>query len=131
LRRLTAFVVAVIFVAGCGGTKSPEQVVRAWSKAFNSGDNDRAADLFAANAKFVAGDSIRLLRTHKQAVALNAELPWCGPIVRLVVHGAEVTAKFALATRATGRCDSTRGERASVYFQVRDGKIVLFDQIGA
>jgi len=132
LSRLTAgIVVAALFVAGCGGSKSPEQVVRAWSKALNSGSNEGAADLFAANAKFVAGDYIRLLHTHEQAVAFNAELVWCGPIVRLAAHGADVTARFALVTQATGRCDSTGGERASVFFRVRDGKIVLFDQIGA
>jgi hypothetical protein len=124
-------VASALLVAGCGGSKSPEDVVRSWSKALNSGDNDGAADLFAANAKFVAGDSIRFFRTHEQAVAFNASVDWCGPIVRLAARGAEVMAQFALVTRATGRCDSTGGEGASVFFRIRDSKIVLFDQVGA
>jgi hypothetical protein len=54
---------------GCRGSKTPEQVVRAWSEARNSGDDERAADLFATNAKIIAGDSVSFLRTHDQAVA--------------------------------------------------------------
>jgi hypothetical protein len=32
-------------------TLSPESVVRAWSQALNTDDNERAADLFAPNAE--------------------------------------------------------------------------------
>jgi hypothetical protein len=105
--------------------------VRAWSKALNSGDNDAAGALFATNAKVVAGDSIRILRTREQAVALNAGLGWCGPIVKLGVNGRDVTARFALVTRGVAGCDRRGGERGSVFFQVEHGKIVLFDQVGA
>jgi hypothetical protein len=122
---------AVLAVAGCAASESPEQVVRAWSKALNSGDNDAAGALFATNAKFVAGDSIRILRTREQAVALNAGFGWCGPIVELAVNGGDVTAKFALVTRGEAGCEGRGGERASVFFQVEHGKIVFFDQVGA
>ncbi len=105
--------------------------MRAWSKALNSGDNDAAGALFATNAKFVAGDSIRILRTREQAVALNAGFGWCGPIVKLAVNGGDVTARFALVTRGEAGCDGRGGERGSVFFQVEHGKIVLFDQVGA
>ena len=124
-------IAAALVLAGCGGSESPEHVVRAWSKALNSGDNEAAGALFATNAKFVAGDYIEILRTRKQAVALNAGLGWCGPIVKLAAKGGDVTARFALATRGTAPCDRRGGERGSVFFQIRDGKIVLFDQIGA
>src|SRR5437588_5415596 len=117
--------------AGCGGgSTSPPDVVRAWSKAVNRGDNEAAARLFGPRVKFVAGDYVTVVRGHERAVAFNAGLGWCGPIVRLVAKGTDVTAQFALATRAAGRCTAGR-ERGSVFFRIRHGKIVLFDQIGA
>jgi hypothetical protein len=121
---------AIAPLAGCGGSHSPEHVVRAWSAAFNSGDNDGAADSFAAGAKVIAGDSVRALRNRHQAVAFNADLPCSGRIVNLEAAGAEVTATFELADRATHRCRGV-GERGSIVFRVRDGKIVVFEQIGA
>jgi hypothetical protein len=123
-------ILAAAPLAGCGGSQSPERVVRAWSKAFNSGDNDRAAGSFAADAMVVAGDSVRVLRSRHQAVAFNAGLPCSGTIVHLKAAGAEVTATFELADRATHQCRGV-GERGSILFRVRDGKIVVFDQIGA
>jgi hypothetical protein len=125
----TAVLVAA-FAAGCGRPQSPEHVVRDWSKAFNAGDSDAAADLFAANAKVIAGDSVRVLQDHDQAVAFNAALPFCGRIVKLTTVDTDVTVRFALAERSTQQCGSG-GEHASIFFRVRDGKIVLFNQIGA
>jgi hypothetical protein len=124
-----AILVAAL-VAGCGGSQSPEQVARAWSKAFNRGDNSAAAGLFAANAKVIAGDSVRVLRDRPQAVAFNAGLPCAGRIIKLKTVGAEVTVTLALADRSTHQCRGV-GERASVVLRIRDGKIVVFDQIGA
>lgn len=118
-------------MAGCGASTSPEHVVRDWSKALNSGDNEAAGALFAANAKFVAGDYIKVLHTREEAVAFNTKLRWCGPIVKLAVKGGDVTAMFALVTRGSASCIGKRGGRASVFFQVENGKIVLFDQVGA
>jgi hypothetical protein len=132
-RRLCLTAIAVLvgaLLAGCGGSPSPEHVVRAWSKAFNTGDNNGAADLFASGAKVIAGDSIRVLRNRDQAVTFNAGLPCSGRIVKLKTAGAEVTATFKLADRATHRCHGV-GERGSIVFHIRDGKIVVFDQIGA
>jgi membrane protein required for beta-lactamase induction len=127
----TGAIAAALAVAGCGGSKSPEHVVRAWSKALNGGDNEAAGALFAKDAKFVAGDIIEILRTRQEAVALNARIGWCGPIVKLAAKGGDVTARFALLTRKTARCDRGSAERGSVFFQIRDGKIVVFDQVGA
>jgi hypothetical protein len=123
-------ILAAAPLAGCGGSQSPERVVRVWSKAFNTGDNDGAADSFAAGAKVIAGDSVRVLRSRQQAVAFNAGLPCSGRLVNLKAAGAEVTATLELADRATHRCRGV-GERGSILFRVRDGKIVVFDQIGA
>ena len=123
-------IVAVSYLAGCGGSQSPEHVVRAWSKAFNTGDNDGAAGSFAAGAEVIAGDSVRVLRSRHQAVAFNAGLPCSGRIVNLKSAGAEVTATSELADRATHQCRGV-GERGSILFRVHDGKIVVFDQIGA
>jgi hypothetical protein len=121
---------ATSILAGCGSSQSPERVVRAWSKAFNSGDNNGAAHFFAAGAKVLAGDSIRVLRSRDQAVAFNTGLPCSGRIVELKAAGAEVTATFELADRARHRCRGV-GERGSILFRIRHGKIVVFDEIGA
>ncbi len=128
---LTAAAISVAaLMAGCGGSQSPEHVVRAWSKAFNMGDNVAAAGLFAADAKVIAGDSVRVLRNRDQTVAFNAGLPCSGRIVKLTAVGAEVTATFVLADRSTHQCRGV-GERGSIFFRIRDGKIAVFDQIGA
>jgi len=117
---------------GCGGSATPEHGGRAWSEALNSGDNEAAAALFATDAEFVAGDYRKTLRTHQQAVALNAGLPWCGPIVKLRANGNgnEIIAQFALNPRKSA-CDGQVGEHGSISFVIRSGKIVFFDQIGA
>ena len=94
------------------------------------GENIAAAGLFAADAKVVAGDSVRVLRNRNQAVAFNAGLPCSGRIVNLKAVGAEVTATFSLADRSTNECRGV-GERGSIFFRVRDGKIAVFHQIGA
>src|SRR5207302_7333600 len=62
-RLLAALAVAGLLVAGCGSgshrktqaAQSPETVVRSWSRALNSGDNERAARLFAVHAEIVQG----------------------------------------------------------------------------
>jgi ketosteroid isomerase-like protein len=125
--------VLAIAAAGCGGDRSPKtpaQVVRAWSTSFNRGDDEAAAALFGPNVVFVAGDYQTVLRTREQVLAFHREMVWCGPIVRLHEHGDEVEAQFSLASRPNAHCERGGRERGSVYFRVRDGKIVFFDQIG-
>ena len=131
MRRAQLFlVVLAVAAAGCGGSshRTPAEVVRAWSAALNRGDEEAAAELFGPNAVFVAGDYQTVLRTREQALAFHREMVWCGPIVRLRAHGDEVEAQFSLASRR--RCERGGRERGSVYFRVRDDKIVFFDQIG-
>jgi limonene-1,2-epoxide hydrolase len=126
-----ALVLLALLPAGCGSASaSPESVVRDWSEALNDDDNERAADLFATDARVVQGDLMRRLHTHADAVAFNSGLPCSGRIVELDVRGNEVEAVFVLGDRRFSRCDGP-GQRAAAIFHVRDGKIVLWHQVGA
>ena len=130
-RRTVTLILIALALAGCGSKpQSPASVVRAWSEALNADDNERAADLFATDAQVVQGDLIRRLHTHSDAVAFNRGLPCSGRIVDLEVHGNEAEATFVLGDRRFSRCDGP-GERAAAIFRIRDGKIVLWHQVGA
>ena len=126
-------IVLAVAAAGCGSSspRTPADVVRAWSAAVNRGDDEAAAALFGSRVVFVAGDSQWVLRTPAQALAFNRAIGWCGPIVRLARTDEEIVAEFSLASRPSGHCERGGRERGSVYFRIRDGKIVFFDQIGA
>lgn len=133
MRRLPLVLLLTALLAGCGGgerSPSPEQVVRAWSEALNADDNERAADLFAPNARVIQGDAAVRLRTHADAVAWNAALPCSGRIVALSARGTAVTATFLLGDRRGSVCDGPGGT-ATALFEVRDGKIVLWHQTGS
>lgn len=120
----------VAALAGCGGgSPSPESVVRAWSNALNAGDNERAASLFAPGAEIVQSGRVLRLWTHADAVAWNAALPCSGRIVSISTEGDTATATFVLGDRLTSACDGP-GQRATAVFRVRDGKIVLWHQLG-
>jgi limonene-1,2-epoxide hydrolase len=125
------FLLLVIVAAagtGCGSNPpSAESVVRAWSQALNSEDNQGAANLFAPGAEIVQGDHVVTLRTHAQAVAWNSELPCSGRIVSIRSTEHTATATFELGDRSHSRCDGP-GERATAIFRVVKGKIVLWHQ---
>lgn len=122
---------SLLVAAGCGGSSpSPESVVRAWSEALNSDDNERAADLFATDAEVVQGDQVVRLETHELAVEFNSSLPCSGKIVSISTQGDTATATFLLGDRETSRCDGP-GQRATAVFRVREGKIVLWHQTGS
>lgn len=126
IAALAALLVAV--VASCGGSApSVESVVRAWSQALNSDDNERAADLFARGAEVVQGDTVTTLDTHGEAVAWNSRLPCSGRIVSIKTKGQTATATFELSDRSHSRCDGP-GQRATAIFRVVKGKIVLWHQ---
>ncbi len=123
--------VVLTAIAGCGGSPpSTESVVRAWSQALNTEDNERAADLFARNAEIVQGDTVTTLRTHRDAVRWNSSLPCSGRIVSITAKGQTATATFLLGDRQHSRCDGP-GEHASAIFRVVKGKIVLWHQTEA
>jgi hypothetical protein len=125
-------IVLLLGVSGCGGKgPSPGDVVRAWSRALNADDNERAASLFARNAAIVQGDRLVYLRTHRDAVVWNARLPCSGTVVSLTQNGSAVTATFRLGDRKSRRCEDPSGAEAVALFVVEHGKIILWDQIGS
>ena len=132
--RLTALVglTLVLICAACGGGgSSPSAVVRAWSKALDADDNERAASLFARGAAVVQGGRLVYLHTHRDAFVWNARLPCAGRIVALRTSGSAVTATFRLHDRKRGRCGDPPGAEAIALLVVEHGKIVLWDQIGS
>jgi xanthine/CO dehydrogenase XdhC/CoxF family maturation factor len=126
--RIAIGLVIVAVLAGCT-SKPPSagSVVRAWSQALNSGDNEEAANLFAPGAKVVQAGLVLRLVTHQQAVAWNMALPCSGRIVRMVEHGDTARATFVLGDRQKTKCDGP-GETATAIVQVKKGKIVLWHQ---
>jgi limonene-1,2-epoxide hydrolase len=120
---------AALVLSGCGGgDPSAESVVRAWSEAVNTDDNDGAARLFAEGARVIQGTDVRRLETFDEARAWNAGLPCSGRIVRLTVREETVRATFVLGDRTKTECEGP-GERAQALFRVRDGKIVLWHEL--
>jgi len=130
VRRL-AVVGAVLVAAAVGSAQAsaaPADVVRAWSHALNANDNERAARLFAPNARVIQpGVDVRL-NTHRLAVAFNDALPCAGRIVDIRVRGDHATATFVLGMRPKHRCDGL-GQRAAALFVVHAGKIVRWQQV--
>jgi limonene-1,2-epoxide hydrolase len=127
-RRLAVVAIGAILLPACGSSDpSAESVVRAWSQALNSDDNERAADLFAPGAEVVQAGRVLNLRSHTDAVAWNAALPCAGRIVSIKTAGKTATATFKLGDRPSSRCDGP-GQRATAIFRVVKGKIVLWHQ---
>jgi limonene-1,2-epoxide hydrolase len=122
--------VLVATLVGCSGSPpSSESVVRAWSQALNSDDNETAAKLFAPGARVVQGNSVLRLRTHREALAWNSSLPCSGRIVSIESKGETAKATFVLGDRTHSRCDGP-GQKATAIFRVVQGKIVLWHQTG-
>ena len=122
---------ATLLASGCGaGGRSAEDVVRAWSRALNAGDNEAAAALFAPGARVVQGGLVTVLATHADAVRWNRGLPCSGKIVDLERSGNDVTATFVLGDRPASACDGP-GDRAAAVFRIRGGHIVLWHQVPA
>jgi hypothetical protein len=131
MRLIPLLALLALLAAGCGGSGTPtdpEGVVREWSTATNAGDDEKAASLFAPNAKVVQPGLKLRLRDVKTAKRWNSGLPCAGRIVDTVVEGDEVTATFQLAERPGHRCDAP-GVTAYALVQVIDGKIVLWHQV--
>jgi hypothetical protein len=128
VRLLRALALVLVIAAGCGGDPSSESVVRAWSEALNSGDNEAAADLFAPGAEVVQGDRRARLETHDDAVLFNRSLPCSGRIVRVEEGEDGVTATFLLGHRQESACDAP-GTEVRALFRIEDGKITLWHQL--
>ncbi len=123
-----ALIVAAVGVHGVSAATTPKSVVRAWSAALNANDNERAAKLFARNARVIQPGIDVPLTTHKLAVLFNDSLPCAGRIVSIAVKGNRATATFVLGQRPKHRCDAP-GAKAAALFVVRAGKIVLWQQV--
>jgi limonene-1,2-epoxide hydrolase len=108
---------------------SPPAIVRAWSAALNRNDNAAAARLFAPNARIIQGPLDARLTTPQLALAFNASLPCAGRITRITVKGDRATATFVLGHRPKHTCSATKGEKAAAVFVVRNGKIVLWEEV--
>jgi limonene-1,2-epoxide hydrolase len=107
---------------------SPAAVARAWSKDLNANRNAAAARLFAPNARVVQpGVDVRLT-SRALAIGFNDALPCAGRIVAIQVHGNRATATFVLGRRPKHHCSSP-GVKAAALFVVRNGKIVLWQQV--
>ena len=108
---------------------SPPAIVRAWSAALNRNDNAAAAALFAPNARILQGPLDARLTSPQLALAFNASLPCAGRIVRITVKGTRATATFVLGRRPKHKCNAAPGEKAAAVFDVRNGKIVLWEEV--
>lgn len=104
-------------------------LVRAWSTAINSGDNDAAAELFAPNALVIQGPTSIPLPDRATARSFNASLPCSGTIVGASVSGNVVTAVFELGDRQTSQCDAQPGTLAAADFLIQDDKILVWQLV--
>jgi len=133
-RLLALAALLVMAVTGSGAaiaarsSASPEAVARAWSKALNANDNAAAAALFAKNAHVVQPGIDGRLTTRAIAIAFNASLPCAGKVVAVTVHGSRAVATFVLGERPKHHCDAP-GVKAAALFVVRNGKIILWQQV--
>jgi limonene-1,2-epoxide hydrolase len=107
---------------------SPPAIVRQWSAALNANDNVAAARLFAPNARVIQGPLDVRLSTPALALAFNESLPCAGKVLRITAQGNRATAVFLLGHRPKHVCDGP-GQKAAAVFVVRNGKIVLWEQV--
>ena len=108
---------------------APAAIVRRWSAALNANDNAAAAQLFAPNARVIQGPLDVRLTSLQLAVAFNASLPCAGKITLITVKGTRATATFVLGHRPKHVCSAKPGEKAAAVFVVRNGKIVLWEEV--
>ena len=132
VRRLSVLgavlAVAAAGAAGAGAVQKPAAVVRAWSAALNETRHEAAARLFAPGARVLQpGFDVRLI-SHNLALLFNQGLPCAGRITRMDVKGNQVVATFVLGERPKHHCDAP-GIKAAALFVVRNGKIVLWQQV--
>jgi hypothetical protein len=141
MRRLWMAGLAVLLVAGCGGSShhasssgparpSPrpgdEKVIRAWNQAVNSGDYERAGAYFAPGA-IVTQDYVLQLPNQKIAAEWNSGFPCRADITFIRAERATTLAGFHLREGPRGGCK--KGGSAQVRFTIRRGLILRWQQI--
>jgi hypothetical protein len=104
-----------------------EKVVRAWSEAVNRNDNAAAAALFAPGAIARQSQEYHLIDAEV-ATIWNDGLPCAGKVVELRMVDIAVVATFVLGQRPGHKCDAP-GARAGAAFVIKDGLIVLWQQV--
>jgi hypothetical protein len=130
--RTGAIALAVLALAGCGGSETPkppsdEAVVRRWAEQLRAGNVAGAVEQFRVPVVVANGGPKLLLRTQAEIEFFNVSLP-CG--ARLVSTrrgaGGRLVGTFRLTERAGphgGGCGSGTGALASVAFRFRDHRI--------
>jgi hypothetical protein len=123
---------AGLLLAGCGrGAIPPEAVVRAWSDAVNTGENDRAASQLGRGAIVIQGADERVLHTQADAVAWNQALPCASLVMKIQTHKDIVTATFRLGDRGVKGSCAAAGGTATIEFEVRHNLIVFLRQLSS
>jgi len=105
-----------------------KEVVRAWSRYLDTGDNAAEAHLFYLPAFMVQGPYVYKLVTPDQVAQWHAALPCAGRIVSITVRGHFATAVFRLGNRKTSKCDAP-GTLAAARFTIVKGKIRVWRQV--
>ena len=139
-RRL--ILACVLVLAGCGGAAKPhaaappppshadqlKEIVRAWSRYLNNGNNAAEARLFSLPAIMIQGPYVYRLVTPNEIARWHAALPCSGRIVSINVRGRYATAVFKLGNRKTSRCDAP-GTLAAARFRIVRGRIKVWEQV--
>lgn len=143
MHRLWMAGLALLLVAGCGGNGSShttsaarqakpaarpgdEKVIRAWNRAINAGDYEKAASYFAPRA-IVTQDYVLQFPNHKIAVEWNSGLPCKADITFIRPEATTSIAGFHLREGPHGGCKG--GGSAQVRFTIRNGLIQRWQQI--
>ena len=141
MRRLWMAGLAVLLVAGCGGSShhtsnsgavapasrpGDENVIRGWNKAVDSGDCKRAGAYFAPGAIVIQDYTLQL--PNKQVAAeWNSGFPCRADITFIRAERTTSLAGFHLREGPRGGCK--QGGSARVRFTIRRGLILRWQQI--
>jgi hypothetical protein len=99
------------------------EVIDAWVRALDRGDNDAAADYFAIPSSTLNGILLEIRDRH-DALRFNRSLPCGAHLIRAVAHGGYTIATFRLDERpGPGSCGAGTGDKAATAFAIEDGKI--------
>jgi hypothetical protein len=99
------------------------EVIDAWVRALDRGDNDAAADYFAIPSSTLNGILLEIRDRH-DALRFNRSLPCGAHLIRAVAHGGYTVATFRLDERpGPGSCGAGTGDKAATAFAIEDGKI--------
>jgi hypothetical protein len=141
MRRLWMAGLAVLFVAGCGGSShhtsnsgpvvpasrpGDENVIRGWNKAVDGGDYKRAGAYFAPGAIVIQGFALQL-PNKRIAAEWNSGFPCRADITFIRAERTTSLAGFHLREGPRGGCK--QGGSAQVRFTIRRGLILRWQQI--